>query len=36
VVEDRKKVTHVAKLANASDVEAIKAYLKHAYDASLK
>jgi hypothetical protein len=36
VVEDRKKVTHVAKLANASDVEAIKAYLKEAYDASLK
>lgn len=36
VVEDRKRVTHVTKLANASDVGAIKAYLKEAYDTSLK
>jgi predicted transport protein len=36
VVEDRKRVTCVAKLVSASDVEAIKAYLKEAYDTSLK
>jgi hypothetical protein len=36
VVEDRKKVTHVAKLRAESEVQAIEAYLKEAYDASLK
>jgi hypothetical protein len=36
VVEDRKKVTHVAKLASASDVDAVKDYLREAYDSSLK
>lgn len=36
VVEDRKKVTHVAKLQSESDVDAVKAYLKEAYDSSLK
>ena len=35
VVADRKKVTHVAKLASPSDVEAITAYLAEAYEASL-
>jgi hypothetical protein len=36
VVEDRKKVTHVAKLASATDVAAIKSYLAEAYAVSLK
>lgn len=36
VVEDRKRVTHVAKLASERDVDAIKAYLQEAYDASLQ
>jgi hypothetical protein len=36
VVADRRKVTHVAKLEASRDVNAIKAYLKEAYDASLK
>jgi hypothetical protein len=36
VVEDRKKVTHVVKLQSESDVDAIKAYLEEAYEASLK
>ncbi|HVW29233.1 MAG TPA: DUF5655 domain-containing protein [Polyangiaceae bacterium] len=36
VVEDRKKVTHVVKLRSESDVDAIKAYLKEAYEVSLK
>ena len=36
VVEDRKQVTHVAKLASERDVDAIKAYLEEAYDASLQ
>jgi hypothetical protein len=36
VVEDRKKVTHVAKLEAERDVDAIKAYLEEAYEASLK
>jgi hypothetical protein len=36
VVEDRKKVTHVAKLQSESDVDTVKAYLKEAYDSSLK
>lgn len=36
VVEDRKKVTHVAKLASASDVDAVKDYLREAYESSLK
>jgi hypothetical protein len=36
VVEDRKKVTHVAKLASASDVDAVKDYLREAYHSSLK
>lgn len=35
VVADRKKVTHVAKLQSESDVDAIKAYIKEAYDVSL-
>jgi hypothetical protein len=35
VVEDRKKVTHVAKLADVSEVRAIEGYLKEGYDASL-
>ena len=36
VVEDGKKVTHVAKLLGEKDVRAIKGYLKEAYRASLK
>ncbi len=36
VVEDRKKVTHVAKLGSASDVDAIKGYLQEAYRCSLR
>jgi hypothetical protein len=36
VVEDRKKVTHVVKLADVNEVDAIKGYLQEAYDASLK
>ncbi len=36
IVEDRQKATHVAKLVNASDVDAIKAYVQEAYDTSLK
>lgn len=36
VVEDRKKVTHVVKLASVNEVDAIKPYLQEAYDASLK
>jgi rubredoxin len=36
VVADRKRVTHVAKLLAEKDVEAIKAYLKEAYDSSLE
>ncbi|MCW5790447.1 MAG: hypothetical protein KIT72_08500 [Polyangiaceae bacterium] len=36
VVADRKKVTHVAKLQSESDVDAMKAYIKEAYDSSLK
>jgi hypothetical protein len=36
VVEDRKKVTHVVKLANAHEVHGIKGYLQEAYDASLR
>lgn len=36
VVEDRKRVTHVAKLASERDVDAIKSYLQEAYDASLQ
>ncbi len=36
VVQDRKRATHVAKLASASDLEAIKPYLQEAYDASLE
>jgi hypothetical protein len=36
VVEDRKKVTHVVKLQSESDVDAVKAYLKEAYEVSLK
>jgi len=35
VVSDRKKVTHVAKLTSAQDVELIKPYLREAYDFSL-
>jgi DNA-directed RNA polymerase subunit RPC12/RpoP len=36
VVGDAKKVTHVAKLQTAADVNAIKPYLKEAYAASLE
>ncbi len=36
VVEDRKRVTHVVRLLAQGDVDAIKAYLKEAYDSSLK
>ncbi|HLV68164.1 MAG TPA: DUF5655 domain-containing protein [Polyangiaceae bacterium] len=36
VVEDRKRVTHVVKLANASEVDGIQGYLREAYDASLR
>jgi len=36
LVEDRKRVTHVAKLASERDVDAIKSYLEEAYDASLQ
>jgi hypothetical protein len=36
VVEDRKKVTHVVKLQSGSDVDAVEAYLKEAYEVSLK
>jgi hypothetical protein len=35
VVADRKKVTHVAKLAGEADVDAIRAYLREAYDSSV-
>ncbi len=35
VVEDRKKVTHVAKLLTEKDARAIQRYLKEAYDTSL-
>lgn len=35
VVVDRKKVTHVAKLEAERDVDAIQAYLKEAYEASM-
>ena len=36
VVQDRKKVTHVPSSKPSVTVDAIKAYLKEAYDASLK
>lgn len=36
VVEGRKKVTHVVMLQSERDVEAIKAYLKEAYEVSLR
>jgi hypothetical protein len=36
VVEDRKKVTHVVKLADVNQVGGIKGYLQEAYDASLR
>ena len=36
VVEGRNKVTHVVKLQSATDVDAIREYLKEAYEASLK
>jgi Domain of unknown function (DUF5655) len=36
VLEDRKKVTHVAKLLAEKDVAAVTAYIKEAYDSSLK
>jgi predicted transport protein len=36
LVEDRKKVTHVVKLQSESDVDAITAYIKEAYELSLK
>jgi predicted transport protein len=36
VVEDRKRVTHVVKLQSESDVDAIKAYIREAYEVSQK
>lgn len=36
VVADRKRVTHVVKLTDASEVEGIRRYLQEAYDASLR
>jgi hypothetical protein len=35
VVSDEKKVTHVAKLRTEQDFDALKAYLKEAYESSL-
>jgi Domain of unknown function (DUF5655) len=35
VVSDDKKVTHVAKLKSTKDLDAIKPYVKEAYDFSL-
>lgn len=36
VVEDRKSVTHVAKLLTVEDLSAVEPYLKEAYGASLE
>ncbi|HYQ15198.1 MAG TPA: DUF5655 domain-containing protein [Polyangiaceae bacterium] len=36
VVQDRKKVTHVAKLSQPSDVAALESYLEEAHDLSLE
>ena len=36
VLEDRKKVTHVVKLADVKEVDGIKGYLQEAYDATLR
>lgn len=36
VVEDRKMVTHVAKLESEGDVEAVAPFLKEAYETSLR